>query len=65
MFPRSGAPMQCADCDDEIDEAVKVKVGKRTLKLCEECADVRREKAEIGEEAEGAMQSMMGFKGRF
>lgn len=57
--------MQCADCEDEIDEVVKVKVGRRTLKLCEDCADIRREQAEIGEAAEGAMQDMMGYKGRF
>lgn len=57
--------MQCADCEDEIDEAVKIKVGRRTLKLCEDCADIRREQAEIGEAAEGAMQDMMGYKGRF
>ncbi len=55
--------MQCADCGDEIDEVVKVKVGRRTLKLCEDCADVRREQAEIEGGAQAAMMDMMEWKG--
>ena len=56
--------MECPDCGDEIDEAVKVRVEGRTLKLCEDCAEVRQEQAEIAGEAESVMQGMMGFKGR-
>lgn len=54
----------CRECDDEVDELVKVKVGKKTLKLCEDCADRTREEMEIAEASEGVIQDMMGFKGR-
>lgn len=54
----------CRECDDEVDELVKVKVGKKTLKLCEDCADRAREELEIAEASEGVIQDMMGFKGR-
>ena len=59
--------MICKDCGEDVDgdDVVKIKVGSRTLKLCEDCADVRREQAEIGEAAEGAVQDMMGYKGRW
>ena len=55
----------CKDCEDEVDDIVKFKVGRKTLKLCEDCADRRREEAEIAGEAEGAMQDMMGYKGKW
>lgn len=57
--------MECFDCGVELakEEVVKVKDGRRTLKLCEDCADVRREQGEIADLAEGAMQDMMGYKG--
>ena len=56
----------CRECEDEIeaDEVVKLKVGRRTLKLCEECADRIREENELAEESESVIQGMMGFKGR-
>jgi hypothetical protein len=41
-----------------------VRIGRKKLTLCEECAEVRREEMEIAEEAEGAMQEMMEYKGR-
>lgn len=56
--------MECEDCGDEVETPVKVKVGKKTLKLCEDCADRRREAAEVAEGAESAMQGMMEYKGR-
>jgi uncharacterized Zn finger protein len=56
--------MKCHDCSEEIDEAFVLKVGRKNLKLCEECADVRKEEMDMAEEAEGAMQNMMGYKGR-
>jgi ribosome-binding protein aMBF1 (putative translation factor) len=55
---------ECRECGDEVDELVKVKVGRRTVKLCEDCADRAREDAEVAEMSEGAVQDMMGFKGR-
>ena len=54
----------CAECEDEVDEVVKVKVGRRTRKLCEDCADRLREEMEIAEESEAVIQNMMGYKGR-
>ena len=54
----------CRECEDEVDELVKLKVGRKTLKLCEDCADRLREEMEIAEESEAVIQQMMGFKGR-
>ena len=54
----------CKECEDEVDELVKVKVGKRTVRVCEDCADRLREEAQIAEESESVIQDMMGFKGR-
>lgn len=54
----------CRECDDEVDELVKVKVGKKTVRVCEDCADRLREEAQIAEESEAVIQGMMGFKGR-
>ena len=56
--------MECQKCGEEVEELVKVKVGKKTMKLCEQCADVEREADEISGDAEGAMQGMMGYKGK-
>jgi ribosome-binding protein aMBF1 (putative translation factor) len=54
----------CQDCEEEVDELEVVKVGGKRLKLCEDCAELRREEMAIAEEAEGAMQGMMEYKGR-
>ena len=54
----------CKECGDEVEELFRVKVDGRTKKLCEDCADLAREHAEIAEESEAAVQEMMGFKGR-
>ncbi|HJL15225.1 MAG TPA: hypothetical protein RMH99_06190 [Sandaracinaceae bacterium LLY-WYZ-13_1] len=54
----------CRECEDEVDELVEIEVGRRTLKLCEDCADRLREEMEIAEESEAVIQDMMGFKGR-
>jgi ribosome-binding protein aMBF1 (putative translation factor) len=56
--------MECKECGDEVDELVSVKVGKKTLKLCEDCAQAKAEEAEVAGEAESAMQGMMEYKGR-
>ena len=55
--------IQCQDCGDEVEEVVRVKLGRKLLKLCEDCADQRREQAEIAGEAESAMRDMMEYKG--
>jgi ribosome-binding protein aMBF1 (putative translation factor) len=54
----------CKGCGEESDELVAVKVSGKTKKLCEECADLAREKDQVAEESESAVQNMMGFKGR-
>lgn len=54
----------CKECGEEVDEVVAVKVGGRTRKLCEDCADRAREQAEVAEQSEPVVQEMMGFKGR-
>lgn len=54
----------CADCEDELDEVVRIKVGRKTLKLCEDCAEIRVEQAEIAGEAQSTMMGMMEWKGR-
>lgn len=56
--------MECQDCGEEVDEIVRVKVGRKTLKLCEECAEVRAEQDELAGEAESVMRDMMEYKGR-
>ena len=54
----------CRECKDEVEELVKVRIGGRTQKLCEDCADRAREEAEIAEQSESVIQDMMGFRGR-
>lgn len=54
--------MACADCS-ETEDLKKVKVGRKTIKLCEDCADIRRENAEIAGDAQSAMMDMMEWKG--
>ena len=55
----------CRECRDDVDELFKVKVGRKTHKLCEDCADRLREELEIAEASEAVIQDMMGFKGRW
>jgi hypothetical protein len=54
----------CKGCSDEVDAFVSVKIGGKTKKLCEACADRAREEAEIAQESESVVQNMLGFKGR-
>ena len=54
----------CKGCGDDVDALVSVKVGGKTKKLCEECADRAREEAEVAEESEQVVRGMMEFKGR-
>ena len=51
-----------AALDDVLGPSAEL--GRRTLALCEDCADRAREEAEIAEESESVIQDMMGFKGR-
>jgi ribosome-binding protein aMBF1 (putative translation factor) len=54
----------CRACDDEVDELVSVKVERRRIKVCEDCAERIAEEAEIAEMSESVIQDMMGYKGR-
>ena len=54
----------CKSCGEEVDQLVAVKVGGKSKKLCEDCADRAREEAEVAEASESVVQDMMGFKGR-
>jgi hypothetical protein len=54
----------CKECGEDVDALVTVKVGGKTRKLCEDCADRVREQAEVAQESESVVQNMMGFKGR-
>jgi hypothetical protein len=54
----------CKGCGEEADELVAVRVGGKTKKLCEDCADAAREQEDIAEQSEAVVQQMMGFKGR-
>jgi ribosome-binding protein aMBF1 (putative translation factor) len=58
--------MRCSDCGEDIDdEPIRMKVRGKNLKLCEDCGEIRQEQQEIGEAAEGAVQDMMGYKGKW
>lgn len=54
----------CKGCENEVDELKSVKVGGKTKKLCEDCADRIAEEGAVAEESEAVVQQMMGFKGR-
>lgn len=60
----SSGGMECQECHDEVDEIVKVKVGKKTLKLCEDCAARMKDDEEVAGEAESKMRGMMEYKGK-
>ena len=55
---------ECKHCGNEVEKLLSVKVDGRAKKMCEDCADRAREEGEIAEASEGAVQQMMGFKGR-
>ncbi len=54
----------CQECGEEIDEVIKIKVGKKTLRVCEACADELHDEQEVAEGAERVMQGMMEYKGK-
>lgn len=55
---------RCQECEEQVDEVEKVKVDGKVRKVCEDCAEILREEAEIAEQSESVVQEMMGFKGR-
>ncbi|GAB4199266.1 MAG: hypothetical protein OHK0013_09270 [Sandaracinaceae bacterium] len=54
----------CKQCGEEVDVVTSVKVGGRSKKVCEDCADRLREESEIAEASEQVVRGMMEFKGR-
>ena len=54
----------CAECNNEVEELVTVRVERKRKKMCPDCADRMRESDAISEESEAVIQGMMGFKGR-
>jgi hypothetical protein len=62
--PETETMAVCKACGDDVDALVALKVGGKTRKLCEDCADRAREQAAVAEESEAVVQQMMGFKGR-
>ncbi|MDP9036974.1 MAG: hypothetical protein M3O50_19420 [Myxococcota bacterium] len=54
----------CKQCGNEVEAFVTVKAAGKAKKMCEDCADRAREEAEVAEESEAVVQTMMGFKGR-
>lgn len=54
----------CKGCGEDVDELVTVKVGGKSKKLCEDCAELAQEQDALAEESESVVQQMMGFKGR-
>jgi len=55
---------ECRECGDEVEALVRLRQGRRTVRVCEDCADRLREEAEIAEDSEAVIQDMMGFNGR-
>lgn len=56
---------KCRECEEDVDELQTVQVGRKKVKLCEDCADRVREQLEIGEASEEVVRDMMGYKGRW
>jgi ribosome-binding protein aMBF1 (putative translation factor) len=54
----------CKQCGEEADALTSVKVGGKSKKVCEDCADRLREESEIAEASEQVVRGMMEFKGR-
>jgi ribosome-binding protein aMBF1 (putative translation factor) len=54
----------CKACGQEAEGLVNIKVDGKTKKLCEDCADLANEQADIAQQSEGVVQQMMGFTGR-
>jgi protein-arginine kinase activator protein McsA len=54
----------CQSCGEDVEELLVLAQGKKKKKVCEECADLAREEAEVAEASEAVVQQMMDFKGR-
>jgi hypothetical protein len=54
----------CRECNNDVDELVAVRVEGKRKKMCQDCADRAKESELVGQESEGVIQEMMGFRGR-
>lgn len=54
----------CRECQNEVDALKTVKIGGKSKKLCEDCADRLAQEEAVAEESEQVVQQMMGFKGK-
>ena len=54
----------CRECNNEVDALKTVKIGGKSRKICEDCADRIEQEGEVAEASESVVQDMMGFKGR-
>jgi protein-arginine kinase activator protein McsA len=55
--------MKCSHCGEEVDELVTVSTGSKRKRVCEDCASLLNDEAEIADEATTAMKGMMEYKG--
>ena len=55
---------KCKGCKETVEELHPVTIEGKTKRLCEDCAEIALEKAELAEESEAVVQRMMGYKGR-
>lgn len=55
--------MTCQKCGEETDELHRVKLGRRTQRLCEDCYLEVQQEQEIAAEAAGVVRDMMEYKG--
>jgi hypothetical protein len=56
--------MKCIDCGEEGDDLHRVRIGRKTITLCDDCSAQRQEKEEVEDAAKGAIQDLMEYKGR-
>ena len=54
----------CRECNNDVDELLTVRVKGKRKKMCQDCADRAKEAELVGQESEGVIQEMMGFRGR-
>lgn len=54
----------CKACGEEVEELTTLKIGGKSRRLCEDCADRAREESAVAEASEAVVQQMMGFTGR-
>ncbi len=54
---------KCQQCGEDSDEITRVKVDRKTVRMCETCLEEHQEQEEIAAEAQGVMRGLMEYKG--